>query len=384
MVKKFAALACSAVVAFGLMSCHTNDIGNGSAAGVTENFEVTSDLKTLVVKLSRALKDGESLTYIGDYKVNGTTYTFENVVDPGQTLNGILILSGGNLIDQSATIAFDKTDDVIAIELDVLENPKDYDWTTYVTGDDASAKDELDGVEGAEAKVTVKANSVGSVQGNTKFSIKLYTPAVSPLKEIKEGAAEAALMAAKCRPLNATFADPVSFEANLPGAEGCVVVCYNVNDNSTNWPVSETKLTAELSKFTSNDPLISLKYEITSIEEVKESIKDGSGTIPAGTNVISYPKKYGYEPVTTATGVIARLFRQLFGTAAGETTKSLTIKVEGETNYVLYQHAKIVTIKSGTAEFKVKIYDEVTADFISVETPTEPEIVPTHNGGSND
>ena len=380
MVKKFAALACSAVVAFGLMACHTNDIGNGM--GPTPKTDVPVNVtKTLIVKLSRALNAGETLKYNGATGVvSGTTVTFENVAD-GKTL----VLSGGNLIEQSTTIFFGDGN-VVAIDLDVLENPKDYDWTTYVTGDNASAKDELDGVEGAEAKVTVKANSVGSVQGDKKFSIKLYTPAVSPLKEIKEGAAEAALMAAKCRPLNATFADPVSFEANLPGAEKCDIVCYNVNEGSTKWPASKpTMLTAELSSFTSTDPVIFLKYEITSIKEEKKAIADGAGTVPAGSNIVSYKENYGYRPLVQTTGVISRLFRQLFGTAFGVTTKSFTLETKGETNYVLYQNVKTVTIKSGTADpFVVEIYGGVTADLISVEPSTDPEIVPGHNGGSND
>ena len=380
MVKKFAALACSAVVAFGLMACHTNDIGNGM--GPTPKTDVPVNVtKTLIVKLSRALNAGETLKYNGATGVvSGTTVTFENVAD-GKTL----VLSGGNLIEQSTTISFGDGN-VVAIDLDVLENPKDYDWTTYVTGDNASAKDELDGVEGAEAKVTVKANSVGSVQGDKKFSIKLYTPAVSPLKEIKEGADEAKLLAAKCQPLGATFNPAVAFQADLLGAEKCDIVCYNVNEGSTKWPASKpTMLTAELSSFTSTDPVISLKYEITSIKEEKKAIADGAGTVPAGSNIVSYKENYGYRPLVQTTGVISRLFRQLFGTAFGVTTKSFTLETKGETNYVLYQNVKTVTIKSGTADpFVVEIYGGVTADLISVEPSTDPEIVPGHNGGSND
>ena len=380
MVKKFAALACSAVVAFGLMACHTNDIGNGM--GPTPKTDVPVNVtKTLIVKLSRALNAGETLKYNGATGVvSGTTVTFENVAD-GKTL----VLSGGNLIEQSTTIFFGDGN-VVAIDLDVLENPKDYDWTTYVTGDNASAKDELDGVEGAEAKVTVKANSVGSVQGDKKFSIKLYTPAVSPLKEIKEGADEAKLLAAKCQPLGATFNPAVAFQADLLGAEKCDIVCYNVNEGSTKWPASKpTMLTAELSSFTSTDPVIFLKYEITSIKEEKKAIADGAGTVPAGSNIVSYKENYGYRPLVQTTGVISRLFRQLFGTAFGVTTKSFTLETKGETNYVLYQNVKTVTIKSGTADpFVVEIYGGVTADLISVEPSTDPEIVPGHNGGSND
>ena len=376
MVKKFAALACSAVVAFGLMSCHTNDIGNGM--GPTPKTDVPVNVtKTLIVKLSRALNAGETLKYNGATGVvSGTTVTFENVAD-GKTL----VLSGGNLIEQSTPISFGDGN-VVAIDLDVLEESAGKDWTLYTEGEDATAEDELGG---ATASVTVKASTVGSVK-NKKFSITLYTPAVSPLKEIKEGAAEAALMAAKCRPLNATFADPVSFEANLPGAEKCDIVCYNVNEGSTKWPASKpTMLTAELSSFTSTDPVISLKYEITSIKEEKKAIADGAGTVPAGSNIVSYKENYGYRPLVQTTGVISRLFRQLFGTAFGVTTKSFTLETKGETNYVLYQNVKTVTIKSGTADpFVVEIYGGVTADLISVEPSTDPEIVPGHNGGSND
>ena len=385
MVKKFATLACSAVVAFGLMACHHNDIGNGSSAAVTENVDVTSNVKTLIVKLSRALKAGETLKYNGATGVvsaDGKTVTFEGVAD-GKTL----VLTGGNLVDQSTTINFGDGD-VVAIDLDVVEETAGITIqdVTSESDPDQKADDELD--DGAEATISVKAGAImtnSSLKGK-KFSITLYTPAVSPLKEIKTGKAETALLAAKCKPEGATFTPAVGFEANLPGAQGCDVVCYNVNSGSTKWPVSSsepTKLTAELSAFTSTDPVISLKYEITSIDEDKVLI--GSGTVPAGQNVVSYKKKYGYESVTTTTGVIARLFRQLFGTALGETTKSFEIKTEGETTYELYQNVKTVTIKSGSATpFVVKIYGEVTANFISVVTPEEPEIVPTHNGGSND
>lgn len=377
MVKKFAALACSAVVAFGLMACHTNDIGNGM--GPTPKTDVPVNVtKTLIVKLSRALNAGETLKYDGATGVvSGTTVTFENVAD-GKTL----VLSGGNLIEQTTTISFGDGN-VVAINLDVLEEAEEFDWNTYTEGNDAKAEDELGG---ATASVTVKASTVGSVK-NKKFSITLYTPAVSPLKEIKEGAAEAALLAAKCKPLGATFNPAVAFEANLSGAEKCDIVCYNVNANSPKWQPEIAKLTAELSSFSSTDPLISLQYEITSIKEEKKQIDNGIGTVPAGDNIISYKEKYGYRPVgqTKTTGVIARLFRQLFGTAFGETTKSFTLQTKGETNYVLYQNVKTVTIKSGNADpFVVEIYGGVTADLISVEPSTDPEIVPGHNGGSND
>jgi len=333
--------------------------------------------KTLIVKLSRALNAGETLKYDGATGVvSGTTVTFENVAD-GKTL----VLSGGNLIEQTTTISFGDGN-VVAIDLDVLEESEEYDWNTYTEGVDAKAEDELGG---ATASVTVKASTVGSVK-NKKFSITLYTPAVSPLKEIKEGAAEAKLLAAKCKPLGATFNPAVAFEANLPGAQKCDIVCYNVNEGSTKWPASEpTKLTAELSSFTSTDPVISLKYEITSIKEEKKAIANGAGTVPAGSNIVSYKENYGYRPLVQTTGVISRLFRQLFGTAFGETTKSFTLETKGETNYVLYQNVKTVTIKSGTADpFVVEIYGGVTADLISVEPSTDPEIVPGHNGGSND
>ena len=376
MVKKFAALACSAVVAFGLMSCHTNDIGNGM--GPTPKTDVPVNVtKTLIVKLSRALNAGETLKYNGATGVvSGTTVTFENVAD-GKTL----VLSGGNLIEQSTTISFGDGN-VVAIDLDVLEESAGKDWTSYTEGEDATAEDELGG---ATASVTVKASTVGSVK-NKKFSITLYTPAVSPLKEIKEGADEAKLLAAKCQPLGATFNPAVAFQADLLGAEKCDIVCYNVNEGSTKWPASKpTMLTAELSSFTSPDPVISLKYEITSIKEEKKAIADGAGTVPAGSNIVSYKENYGYRPLVQTTGVISRLFRQLFGTAFGVTTKSFTLETKGETNYVLYQNVKTVTIKSGTADpFVVEIYGGVTADLISVEPSTDPEIVPGHNGGSND
>jgi hypothetical protein len=110
-----------------------------------------------------------------------------------------------------------------------------------------------------------------------------------------------------------------------------------------------------------------------------------AGSVPAGPNVISYDKMYGFESDVNSETVIARLFRQLFGTEAGKTRKSFGIETDGVTSYVLYQKVKTLTITSGSAaEFKVKIYGEVSADFLSEETPTEPEIVPTHNGGSND
>ena len=381
MVKKFAALACSAVVAFGLMSCHTNDIGNGM--GPTTKTETVNTKKTLIVKLSRALNDvaGETLKYDGATGVgSGKTVTFEDVAD-GKTL----VLKGGNLIEQSTPISFGDGN-VVAIDLDVLEETAGINLPEIV--DDSTPDQEAgDNLDGAEASIAVKAGAISknSALKGMKFSITLYTPAVSPLKEIKEGAAEAKLLAAKCKPVGQGFDPAVAFEASLPGAEKCDVVCKNAN--SPKWKSDVAKLTAELSEFTSNDPLISLQYEITSIKEEKKQIDNGIGTVPAGDNIISYKEKYGYRPVgqTKTTGVIARLFRQLFGTAFGETTKSFTLQTKGETNYVLYQNVKTVTIKSGTADpFVVEIYGAVTADLNSVEPSADPEIVPGHNGGSND
>lgn len=370
MVKKIAALACSAVVAFGLMSCHTNDIGNGSAV-VTEDVDVTSNVKTLIVKLSRVLKSGETLKYNGvTVVVNGTTVTIEGAADGGK-----LVLSGGNLIEQSTTINFGNSD-VVAIDLDVLEESTGITIqdVTSESDPDQSAEDNLDG---ATASISVKAGAImnNSSLKNQKFSITLYTPAVSPLTAIKTGAAEVAPLAAKCRPAGLTFNPAVAFEANLPGADGCEVYCKD----AASYQYEGTKLTASLAAFKAVHE-IPMKYNITSIVEEKNLI--ASGTVPAGPNVISYKKKYGFE--SNATGIVARLFRQLFGAAAGSTTKSFGIETEGETTYDLYQHVKNVTIKSGSAEFNVKIYGEVTADLISAGTTTEPEVVPTHNGGSND
>ena len=117
--------------------------------------------KTLIVKLSRALNAGETLKYNGATGVvSGTTVTFENVAD-GKTL----VLSGGNLIEQTTPISFGDGN-VVAIDLDVLEESAGKDWTLYTEGEDATAEDELGG---ATASVTVKASTVGSVK-NKKFS----------------------------------------------------------------------------------------------------------------------------------------------------------------------------------------------------------------------
>jgi hypothetical protein len=388
--KNIATLACSAVVAFGLMACHSNEAGNGNGgtSTVTKTDIPVKTTNTLVVNLSRALAAGETLTYNGVTGVvsnnGGTTIVFENASDGG-TLK--LSSSDGSLIPQSTRIYFGDRN-VVAIDLDVLtEKPG-------VTIPEVPADQETgDKLDGAEASISMKAGAIAnnSKLKNQKFSITLFTPAVSPLTEIKKGAGEAALLAAKCNPVDLEFNPAVSFEATLPGAENCNIYCENAA--SYQFPASAatpTKLIADLTKFYAVHE-IPMKYNITSIVDSKIVIAEGE--VPAGTNAVTYDENYGFE--SNATGIIPRLFRQLFGTSTkGTASKKIEIKVDGNSSYVLYQKVKNIVIESGSAKFNVKIYGEVTADVMTLLpynptdpgelTPTEPEIIPTHNGGSND
>lgn len=394
--KNIATLACSAVVAFGLMACHSNEAGNGNGgtSTVTKTDIPVKTTNTLVVNLSRALAAGETLTYNGVTGVvsnnGGTTIVFENASD-GRTLK----LSGGTLIPQSTIINFGDRN-VVAIDLDVVNESAGITIQDVTSASDPD-QEAVDNLDGATASISVKAGAVmnnSSLKGK-KFSITLFTPAVSPLTEIKKGAGEAALLAAKCNPVGQTFNPAVSFEATLPGAAGCDIYCENAA--SYQFPASAatpTKLIADLTKFYAVHE-IPMKYNITSIVDSKIVIDEGE--VPAGTNAVTYDENYGFE--SNATGIIPRLFRQLFGTSTkGTQPKKIEIKVDGNSSYILYQKVKNIVIESGSgsakAKFNVKIYGEVTADVTTLLpynptdpgelTPTEPEIVPTHNGGSND
>lgn len=396
MVKKFAALACSAVVAFGLMACHSNDIGNGSAVPETKEIPVPAFNKTLKVNLSRALTDftGADLIYNNkSYKTSakvsadGKTITFENVED-GKELK--LTPGSSNLISKSATINFGELS-IVYVDWDLLaekEGTEIEDKVYTETDPDVNANDNLDG---SSASVSMKGTSVNnntSLKGK-KLSITLYTPAVSPLTEIVEGDFEASPLAAKCKPVGYSFDPKVSFEASLPGAENCEIVGKNFGDAECKWDATAAKFTAAMSSFSSTDPELSLKYNIKYIGESKKEL--ASGALPSD-DPITYKEYYGFE-CEKASGVIARLFRQLFGTVYDEKTTYIdrSFKFEGvdnATNYTVYQYVQEYEITSGTAKFNLKIYGKVTAEIVQVETPDvpseDPEIVPTHNGGSND
>jgi len=393
--KNIATLACSAVVAFGLMACHSNEAGNGNGgtSTVTTTDIPVKTTNTLVVNLSRALAAGETLTYNGVTGVvsnnGGTTIVFENASD-GRTLK----LSGGTLIPQSTIINFGDRN-VVAIDLDVVNESAGITIQDVTSASDPD-QEAVDNLDGATASISVKAGAVmnnSSLKGK-KFSITLYTPAVSPLTEIKKGAGEAALLVAKCNPKDLEFNPAVSFEANLPGAAGCDIYCENAA--SYQFPASAatpTKLIADLTKFYAEHE-IPMKYNITSIKDSKIVLADGE--VPAGTNAVTYDENYGFE--SDAKDFVTRLFRQLFGTSTnGKVSKKIDIKVDGNSSYVIYQKVKNIVIESGSAKFNVKIYGEVTADVMTLlpynptdpgeltpTTPTEPVIVPTHNGGSND
>ena len=395
MVKKFAALACSAVVAFGLMACHTNDIGNGSAVPETKEIPVPAFNKTLKVNLSRALTDftGADLIYNNkSYKTSakvsadGKTITFENVED-GKELK--LTPGSSNLISKSATINFGELS-IVYVDWDLLaeKEGEEIEDKVYTETEDVNANDNLDG---SSASVSMKGTSVNnntSLKGK-KLSITLYTPAVSPLTKIVEGDFEASPLAAKCKPVGYSFNPAVAFEASLPGAENCEIVGKNFGNAECNWDATAAKFTAAMSSFSSTDPELSLKYNIKYIGESKKEL--ASGALPSD-DPITYKEYYGFE-CEKASGVIARLFRQLFGTVYDEKTTYIdrSFKFEGvdnATNYTVYQYVQEYEITSGTAKFNLKIYGKVTAEIVQVEIPDvpseDPEIVPTHNGGSND
>jgi len=397
MVKQFTVLACSAVVAFGLMACHTDDSGNGSAVPETKEIPVPAFNKTLKVNLSRALNssENEKLTYTYTDKESGKLVT--KIVNAGNTAtfenvdNGTLNLTGDKLISKSATIDFGELS-IVYVDWDLLaekEGTEIEDKVYTETDPDVNAKDNLDE---SSASVSMKGTSVNNetrLKG-MKLSITLYTPAVSPLTEIVEGDFEASPLAAKCKPVGYNFNPKVSFEASLPGAENCEIVGKNFgSDAECNWDATAAKFTAAMSSFSSTDPELSLKYNIKYIGESKKEL--ASGALPSD-DPITYKEYYGFE-CAKASGVIARLFRQLFGTVYDEKTTYIdrSFKFEGvdnATNYTVYQYVQEYEITSGTAKFNLKIYGKVTAEIVQVETPDvpseDPEIVPTHNGGSND
>jgi hypothetical protein len=384
MFKNYAAIACSALVALALTACHTNDVGNGSDAATT-TLTVKGTNK-LVIQLSKALPAGAQLTYNGvTVPVSGTTATLEGVAD-GKTLALVKTTPTSLVIPQSTVVNFGERD-LVVVNMDVVEEkPVGVDAPLITlpsspTAPDQEAKDELIGATGTIKMSSSTIQNQPALVGQ-KFSITLFTPTVAPLTEYKLGAAEAAPLAAACTPSGATFNPAVSFEATLPGADGCEVYCKGTGISSSNY--EGVKLTASMSSFAQATYPISVKYNITAIEDTKEQIAFGS--LNAGTSKVSYEENFGFE--SDATGIIDRLFCSLFGTKALPMSMSVDFKVSGPSNYVIYQEVKTLTIVSGSRTFTVKVYGKVTTDIQLLDVPSEdepkePEIVPTHNGGSN-
>ena len=384
MFKNYAAIACSALVALALTACHTNDVGNGSDAATT-TLTVKAANK-LVVQLSKALPAGATLTYNGaTVTVSGTTVTIDNATDGA---NLVLVKGTSNVIPQSTVVNFGDRD-LVVVNMDVIEEkPVGVDapaivMPTALTDPDQEATDQLIGATGTIKMSSQTISNQPTLVGQ-KFSITLFTPTVAPLTEYKLGAAEAAPLAAACTPSGASFNPAVSFEATLPGADGCEVYCKGTGISSSNY--EGVKLTASMSSFAQATYPISVKYNITAIEDSKVQIAYGS--LNAGTSKVSYEEKFGFE--SDATGIIDRLFCSLFGTKALPMSMSVDFKVSGPSNYVIYQEVKTLTIVSGSRTFTVKVYGKVTTDIQLVDVPSEdepkePEIVPpSHNGGSND
>lgn len=381
MFKNYAAIACSALVALALTACHTNDVGNGSDAATT-TLTVKGTNK-LVIQLSKALPAGAQLTYNGvTVPVSGTTATLEGVAD-GKTLALVKTTPTSLVIPQSTVVNFGERD-LVVVNMDVVEEkPVGVDAPLITlpsspTAPDQEAKDELIGATGTIKMSSSTIQNQPALVGQ-KFSITLFTPTVAPLTEFKTGEAKAAPLAASCTPTGAKFNPAVSFEAVLPGAEGCQVDCDGAQSS-----YNGNTLTASLTEFTSTPNNINIHYNITAIEDTKEQIAFGS--LNAGTSKVSYEEKFGFE--SDATGIIDRLFCSLFGTKALPISMSVDFKVSGPSNYVIYQEVKTLTIVSGSRTFTVKVYGKVTTDIQLLDVPSEdepkePEIVPTHNGGSN-
>lgn len=386
MFKNYAAIACSALVALALTACHTNDVGNGSDAATT-TLTVKGTNK-LVIQLSKALPAGAQLTYNGaNVPVSGTTVTLEGVAD-GKTLALVKTTPTSLVIPQSTVINFGERD-LVVVNMDVVEEkPVGVDAPLITTpssptAPDQEAKDELIGATGTIKMSSSTILNQPALVGQ-KFSITLFTPTVAPLTEFKTGQAKAAPLAASCTPSGATFNPAVSFEAVLPGAEGCQVDCDGAQST-----YNGNTLTASLTEFTSTPNNINIHYNITSIEDTKEQI--AYGTLDTGTSKVSFTENFGFDypdQATAASGVVDRMFCSLFGSKAFPMSMNVDVKVAGPSNYVMYQEVKILTIVSGSRTFTVKVYGKVTTDIQLVDVPSEdepkePEIVPTHNGGSN-
>lgn len=405
MVKNFAAFACGALVAMSFAACthHNEELGIGASENSTNKTEykysqTIKTSKTLIVVVDNALPAGAKLTYAGkEVKPSGLTYTFDNVED-GKILK--LAKGTSNLVDtQSITVNFGAKN-VLIMNINITLASAGTPITTAAEGatDNGKVDDNTTGT------VTISAAAAAKIIGQN-LSATMFAPLKNSLlkeDEIKKDVnIEVTPYAISCEPDGAVFTpEKVDIVAFLEKGAGCEVELLDpytkkAVDRTVESTGEDATLTAQVEHFSIWD--IVMKLQITGVEDGEEVVL--SKKLAVGTKNVSYNEWFGFAFVDkkwTGNNIITRTFNALFGATETNVNKdfSFTEALTTATTIEIKQKYKIVSLKSGSQNFKIKIWGTLMPATLTVnvdpskEEPTVPEQedpeVPQHNGGGND
>lgn len=381
LIKNFAVLACGALVAVSMTSCHHDGDDEEGSGTVIKTAVVTA--KTLQVNLSSALPSGATLTYNGANasSASGTKYIFENVADGGS-----LKLTGSTIVPQNATISFGSRS-TIAIDLSVVTKQTG----TAITASGANSNSAASGATSA-ATLPAAAVTADPTLASKTFNVQLYAPAQSPVSEVKSGETKSASpLALNCEPDGTSFgSNPVDVAITMTGAGGAdveVVPAAGGTKATGTWSGDTYK--ANLTHFSVWNVIMKFK-----VQSVTEKVIDlGTKTFVAGENTLAYNENAGFE--SSVKGVTATALQALFGATKAVVAKNYKMNASAAGNIKFTQNVKEVSLQSGNLSVTATVYGAVEAEVsytnagggvIPAPQPVVPTPTPTpaHNGGSSD
>lgn len=353
-----------AVASAGLMtSCDWSDDDDKDLA---PNVSVPSlDGKTLVVNTN---VDKASIKLNNDTPKSGKSATF---AVSGNTAT--VTVSAAGYSTQTVEVVLGENS-MLSVDVNLVKASSITKTQEEAKGSSVSNDSENVRTSGVNASIAVPQDA--EIRGTGDFSIVAYVPAGADRSDLKNNDnVELPVLALECKPDGANFpTTPVTLTASIIGANGCDVVCKNGDDEITA-TTNDNSVSAEVSHFSVWSFV--LKAQVVTVNDEEET-KKGSILLANGNNTINYTQKYGYEVVSGVSGsLITNFLVNKFG-KAGSVKKSVNITSDkvGSADYTVKQAVKTYTFKSGTKEFRVKVYGALTVTIDRTTSDTSG-----HSGG---
>ena len=228
-------------------------------------------------------------------------------------------------------------------------------------------------------KAAIEVPSNVTITGNTTddFSVTVVenAPEIVPVEdETVNHVNKTSVLSLVCTPDGAVFDTPVTLNATIDGGEGLEYEVPGAKAGSLK--LVGNKLSFQVDHFSSYDILVDAT--VTAVSEGEELVYTTSRKVGNGQNTITvtYPIYVGFE--STAKDLLAEWLICNFGESKTkvEKTGDVIVENEGSVTINIYQKYHDYTFKSGTVEFKARVYGEVRDEVLSTTSTS------SHSGGS--